>query len=169
MSATRITELPAATSLGANDLIVVVSDPSSLPATKKATVNTVANSIINNYNLLTTKSTDVINVISSNYVQIQHNANAEVSDSFTAGSTWIYVGESEIGLENYDTSATLKSGIYLESDGRVVVHGNLITRNFTVPANSSAQGVTGQMAWDANYVYVCVNTNTWKRAALSTW
>lgn len=37
------------------------------------------------------------------------------------------------------------------------------------PANASATGTTGQIAWDTNYFYVCVGTNTWKRAALSTW
>jgi len=37
------------------------------------------------------------------------------------------------------------------------------------PASASATGVVGQIAWDANYVYVCTATNTWKRAGLSTW
>lgn len=39
----------------------------------------------------------------------------------------------------------------------------------TVPASASAAGVTGTLAWDANFIYVCVATNTWKRTALSTW
>ncbi len=37
------------------------------------------------------------------------------------------------------------------------------------PASASATGSQGQFAWDASYVYVCTATNTWKRAALSTW
>lgn len=37
------------------------------------------------------------------------------------------------------------------------------------PASAAAAGVTGEIAWDTNYVYVCTATNTWKRAALSTW
>ena len=36
------------------------------------------------------------------------------------------------------------------------------------PASSSAAGVAGQTAVDANYIYVCTATNTWKRVALST-
>mgnify|MGYP005693054397 FL=1 len=36
------------------------------------------------------------------------------------------------------------------------------------PANSSASGTTGEIAYDTNYIYVCVATNTWKRVALST-
>ena len=34
---------------------------------------------------------------------------------------------------------------------------------------SNATGEAGQIAWDGNYVYVCTATNTWKRAALSTY
>jgi len=37
------------------------------------------------------------------------------------------------------------------------------------PASAGASGTAGDIAWDTNYVYVCVATNTWKRAALSTW
>ncbi len=37
------------------------------------------------------------------------------------------------------------------------------------PASATDTGTAGQVAWDANYVYVCVATNTWKRSALSTW
>lgn len=37
------------------------------------------------------------------------------------------------------------------------------------PASASSTCTAGQTRYDANYVYVCVATNTWKRAALSTW
>lgn len=38
-----------------------------------------------------------------------------------------------------------------------------------VPASASATGRAGQIAYDSGYVYVCTATDTWKRAALSTW
>ena len=37
------------------------------------------------------------------------------------------------------------------------------------PASASAPGQAGTWAWDASYIYVCVDTDTWKRAALATW
>ena len=37
------------------------------------------------------------------------------------------------------------------------------------PATAGAIGHQGSIAWDANYIYVCVATNTWKRAAIATW
>lgn len=39
----------------------------------------------------------------------------------------------------------------------------------SVPANSTANGVAGTIRYDSSYVYICTATNTWKRAALSTW
>lgn len=37
------------------------------------------------------------------------------------------------------------------------------------PVSSSAPGFPGQMSWDADYVYVCIALDTWKRIALETW
>ncbi len=41
--------------------------------------------------------------------------------------------------------------------------------SFDTPASASAAGVTGSLAFDENYIYVCTATDTWKRVALSTW
>lgn len=38
-----------------------------------------------------------------------------------------------------------------------------------VPGVSSSAGRKGDMAYDANYIYICTDNNTWKRVALSTW
>lgn len=37
------------------------------------------------------------------------------------------------------------------------------------PATSSATGTAGQIAYDADYFYVCVATNSWKRVPISDW
>lgn len=39
----------------------------------------------------------------------------------------------------------------------------------TVPASASAVGIAGQQAYNANYLYICVATNTWKRVAIASW
>jgi hypothetical protein len=41
--------------------------------------------------------------------------------------------------------------------------------NPTVPSTATSTGAKGDIAYDTNYLYVCVATNTWKRVALSTW
>ena len=39
----------------------------------------------------------------------------------------------------------------------------------TAPASAGAAGTLGEIRYTADYIYVCTATNTWKRAALSTW
>jgi len=51
----------------------------------------------------------------------------------------------------------------------IEIFGNLISRGSYVPTTPNAAGAVGQIAWDNSYVYVCVATNTWKRASLATW
>jgi hypothetical protein len=42
-------------------------------------------------------------------------------------------------------------------------------RTARTPASGTATGAIGEICWDNNYVYVCVATNTWKRASLVAW
>ena len=42
-------------------------------------------------------------------------------------------------------------------------------RNSSTPSSASDYGFPGEIRWDANYIYVCVATDTWKRVALSSW
>ena len=42
-------------------------------------------------------------------------------------------------------------------------------RSSKTPSSASDTGNAGDICWDSNYIYVCVATDTWKRAALSTW
>ena len=39
----------------------------------------------------------------------------------------------------------------------------------TAPLANNSTGQVGQIAYDSGYIYVCVATNSWKRAALATW
>lgn len=61
--------------------------------------------------------------------------------------------------------AVAKSGNYLDLTNRPPTAPTLVA----TPLSATATGVVGQVSFDANYFYVCVNTNTWKRVALTTW
>lgn len=37
------------------------------------------------------------------------------------------------------------------------------------PASKNDSGNTGDICWDANYIYVCVATNSWKRVKTAIW
>ena len=39
----------------------------------------------------------------------------------------------------------------------------------TAPTTATDPGTAGDIRYDADYVYVCVATNTWKRSAITTW
>jgi hypothetical protein len=39
----------------------------------------------------------------------------------------------------------------------------------TAPATASSTGTAGDIRYDADYIYVCTATDTWKRAAITTW
>lgn len=72
------------------------------------------------------------------------------------------------GLTYPTTNGT--SGQVLTSDGA----GNVSWQDFTLssdapPTTASSSGTTGDIRYDADYVYICIATNTWKRAALATW
>jgi len=53
--------------------------------------------------------------------------------------------------------------------GGVTLSAPLIIPAGAPPASATATGVIGQWAWDSGFLYLCIATNTWKRAALSTW
>ena len=42
-------------------------------------------------------------------------------------------------------------------------------RQAKTPISASDTGNQWDIAWDSDYVYICVATNTWKRAGLATW
>jgi len=60
--------------------------------------------------------------------------------------------------------------------GKLDVNGDDIRiRTSQTPASSSADGYTGEITWDANYIYICVSgdgpgggTDSWKRGAIGT-
>ena len=46
---------------------------------------------------------------------------------------------------------------------------SFVVGNTYVPSTASATGTIGQISWDSGNIYVCVATNTWKRATLASW
>ena len=69
---------------------------------------------------------------------------------------------------NTDNDITIV-GQGLAVQGRIDADGGLQLASGTAPTSATATGLAGEIRWDANYIYVCVATNTWKRVAISTW
>jgi len=77
-----------------------------------------------------------------------------------------------------DTSDTNAQGsMSLTNDGKLHVDDSItvgttsipVATVVSVPSSATDTGTFGQMAVDADYIYVCTATDTWKRAAIATW
>ena len=70
-------------------------------------------------------------------------------------------------IVNGNTTTFARDGsLYIPNN--VLITGQHITATST-PASAAATGTAGTWAWDANYIYICTATNTWKRVAIATW
>ena len=65
-----------------------------------------------------------------------------------------------IGWSTFSQAATFSSSV-------TATQYNLSALN-TAPATSSSTGTLGEIRIDANHIYVCTATNTWKRVAIAT-
>ena len=78
-----------------------------------------------------------------------------------------------------DTTEDGKLDFKVQSAGTLTSMAAITAANVTLgsrpvlpthtPASASATGTAGEVAWDADYIYVCTATDTWKRVAISTW
>jgi hypothetical protein len=47
--------------------------------------------------------------------------------------------------------------------------GSLVVTKPHTPLSAFDTGTTGTIAWDSNFIYICVAPNTWRRAPISSW
>lgn len=146
MASTKITELTAASTIAVTDVLPFVSDPSGSPTTKKITANNLANSILSN--------TQVSVVPSANL-------------TFDLGSStkvW-----SNVHIKALHANGSVGSnGHMLHSNGSASYWAQPSLQKVSVPANSNSEGLTNQISWDSNSLYICVSTNQWKKVNLSS-
>jgi len=85
----------------------------------------------------------------------------------------IVLGPNAIG--NGSNTATIGddnvTDVYINKDGGATVHAGQyrLSALNTAPASAAAAGTLGEIRVDANHIYVCTATDTWKRTALTTW
>lgn len=95
----------------------------------------------------------------------QHNNPIQISaDMFWAGSNWRCQSAPCTLWSVRDGANNVQASLL---DGGTFFSSSLIT-SLATPASSSAACTAGRWSADANFVYVCTATNTWKRVALTT-
>jgi len=82
-------------------------------------------------------------------------------------STTSFSGASDLSLSRAGINVLQVGDGGANANGIVSAAGYRMA--LTTPASASATGTTGTIVWDADYVYVCTATNTWKRVAIATW
>lgn len=110
------------------------------------------------------------------------NAGAYLSDgttSVTSPDQSVYLGEqsragsatptNEIVI-GYLAAGHGSNTVTIGNDSVVATYlnGDIVTEQKT-PSSATDNGIAGTICADSDYIYVCVDTNTWKRVALSTW
>lgn len=55
------------------------------------------------------------------------------------------------------------------SSCKLQVTGGMSLVTAAVPSTATSSGIAGEIRLDASHIYICTATNTWKRAAISTW
>jgi len=70
-----------------------------------------------------------------------------------------------------DTNLYRSAANELKTDDKFVAASgiNIGSPGQGIPAATSAVGAAGDIAYDSNYLYLCVAPNTWKRTPLSVW
>jgi hypothetical protein len=117
-----------------------------------------------------------------NYVEGQIQADAGTAaaptfSQFTDTNTGIFfpaadtIAFAEGGVESMRIDSAGNVGIGTSSPtAKLDINSDTLRlRTAKTPASAAATGNAGDIAWDADYIYVCTATNTWKRTALSTW
>ena len=132
-----------------------------------------------NYNVAVGKGASFSNAAGSNNTALGYQAgyNAINSDSnvfigYQAGFN--ETGSGKLYISNTSTNTPLIYGVFennfLKINGTLEVSGQLQLSNMnTAPASASAPGKVGEIRFTADYIYICVATDTWKRVAISTW
>jgi hypothetical protein len=108
------------------------------------------------------------------------SANDGTGDSLRAAFVKVnqnFSNISDIGFDagNINVNGSIECGQAIRVSGTATINGvltanaNVIVANVYVPATVADGGTKGQITFDGNYVYICVATNSWKRANLVAW
>ena len=71
------------------------------------------------------------------------------------------------GVTDDTTTGTQTDSLRVEGDAKA--DSFTLSALNTAPASATDTGTTGEIRWDADYMYVCTATDTWKRSAIATW
>ena len=93
-------------------------------------------------------------------------------DTRAHGGSFVTAFEIDAGLANptvfINKKLSMGTGANIESANDIIAGQFKVPNLNSAPASASASGAQGDIVFASDAIYVCVATNTWKKAALST-
>lgn len=105
------------------------------------------------------------------FVNNPGNASASVKLGWSGNQPLLKIQGTGLGIDNGFSIQSTTGTKLLNVDGqsKVTVSQYQLSALNTAPASSTDTGTLGEVRITTNYIYVCVATNTWVRAALASW
>lgn len=119
-------------------------------------------------------STVASNAMRFNYTErtsagVVQNYTANVLQAFADGSVVINPTASGVTATAKLLVGTASSTHMFDVNGTARATQFYLRALNTAPATAASTGTLGEIRIDANYIYICTATNTWKRVAIATW
>ena len=125
---------------------------------------------MNNANVLVQdgSNNDVIELRTDGNIVFNGGSTLNLNGGFHVSS--VSTNNGDANIVNYTGGAFVYGPALKDYAGNIGANNVTITGILKAPQTtkaSTATGTTGQICWDANYIYVCTATNTWKRSPLT--
>lgn len=80
----------------------------------------------------------------------------------------LYMHGSNVRFMDLDRDDNELDVIAIDASTKQIYMRDAAVQWYHTPSSGTDTGTAGQLAWDANFLYICVSTNLWKRVALSS-
>lgn len=154
---------------GDGSTVLFTLNESTTSAGTIVTLNGVVQSPGNAYNvsgtsLTFTEAPKIGDDIEVRYISTSFNVGNIISDFDS--SIQVNDGSSNIVSKINGSNVVVTTDTSTTFNGSIFGIGSISSITTSVPSSSSDTGTKGEIAYDSNYVYICVGTNTWIRSSI---
>lgn len=93
--------------------------------------------------------------------------NVAIAENPALGHTQLLIGSGKTAWITGSCAGYVGIGGVTTPLGELHVRNRIVLNPVSAPSTSTSSGVTGSIAWDNDYLYVCARGNSWRRAPLS--
>tara|TARA_R110000824_G_scaffold92217_4_gene223871 strand:+ start:5381 stop:5989 length:609 start_codon:yes stop_codon:yes gene_type:complete len=112
---------------------------------------------------------NTINLVANGYSLLKYDGTILINSSSRDRDTQIKADNGNVVLHVDAGDNTVGIGTTSPTCALDIASTSIRVRNSSTPSSASDTGAQGEIRWDANYLYICVATDTWKRIPLDSW